>query len=207
MGRSLRERGATKSLVALPTAEQWLSTRDAMLARLIASQSARWPTKPTEYPVWGLIRIVMAQQVSTQMAYRVAERLKSAQPTLTTSSPTSAPHIATLRSIGISERRAQCCIAILQQSGEILAKVQKGGTWEQALAGVKGIGPWTVSVFRIMVLRDPDVLPIGDIALSRAITQAYGRPRNVELLGKTWRPFRSVACWYLWRSLGNKQLG
>jgi len=75
------------------------------------------------------------------------------------------------------------------------------------LAGIKGIGPWTLSIFRIMVLREPDVLPLGDVGLERAIANVYGRPRSVECLGEKWRPFRSVACWYLWRTLGNEQLG
>jgi DNA-3-methyladenine glycosylase II len=58
-----------------------------------------------------------------------------------------------------------------------------------------------------MVLRDPDVLPSGDIGLERAIANVYGRRHSVERLGENWRPFRSVACWYLWRTLGNEQLG
>jgi DNA-3-methyladenine glycosylase II len=95
----------------------------------------------------------------------------------------------------------------VQKSEQILSRVQQGQTWEEALTGIKGIGPWTVAVFRIMVLREPDVLPLGDIGLERAIAKIYGRRRNVERLGETWRPFRSVACWYLWRTLGNEQLG
>ncbi|MFL6389689.1 MAG: hypothetical protein ACJ71U_19610 [Terriglobales bacterium] len=95
----------------------------------------------------------------------------------------------------------------MTKSDEIRAKVQQGQTWEEALSGIKGIGPWTISVFRIMVLRDPDVLPTGDVGLKRAITNIYGTSADVEALGESWRPFRSVACWYLWKTLGNEQLG
>lgn len=109
--------------------------------------------------------------------------------------------------MGLPEGRADCCVAIFQRAEDILGKVRQGRPWEEALAGIKGIGPWTRSVFRIMVLRDPDVLPIGDVGLERAIAGAYGRPLSVEHLGEKWRPFRSVACWYLWRTLGNEQLG
>ncbi len=151
--------------------------------------------------------MVMAQQVSTLVACQLAERAKSAHPQLTAPTPAAAPDPASFRAIGLSQRRAQCCSDIVRQSNEILAKVEHGHTWEQALTGIKGIGPWTVAVFRIMVLRDPDVLPLGDIGLQRAIANVYGRPRNVERLGEKWRPFRSVACWYLWRTLGNQQLG
>ncbi len=191
----------------LPEAEQLLSSRDARLARLIEGHPARWPSSPTENPIWGLVRLVMAQQVSTRVACQLAERAKSRYPQLTIPSSAAAPEPASLRAIGLSQRRAECCADIVRRSDEILAKVGQGHTWEQALAGIKGIGPWTVAVFRIMVLRDPDVLPLRDIGLQRAIANVYGRPRNVMRLGETWRPFRSVACWYLWRTLGNQQLG
>jgi len=192
---------------ALQSAEQLLSACDPTLAQVITSQSARWPSQPNEDPIWGLVRIVMAQQVSTLVACRLAERAKSAYPGLLTPSPAAAPDPAGFRAIGLSQRRAQCCANIVRQSEEILSRVKQGQTWEEALAGIKGIGPWTVSVFRIMVLREPDVLPLGDIGLERAIKNIYGRRRNVARLGEIWRPFRSVACWYLWRTLGNEQLG
>jgi DNA-3-methyladenine glycosylase II len=171
------------------------------------SQSDRWPRLRTEHPIWGLIRVVIAQQVSTSVACRLADRVKSAHPELLAPSSAAAPDPATLRSFGLSQRRADCCAEIVRRSEEILFCVEHGQSWQEALAGIKGIGPWTVSVFRIMVLREPDVLPLGDIGLERAIKNVYGRPRNVERLGETWRPFRSVACWYLWRTLGNDQLG
>jgi len=126
---------------------------------------------------------------------------------LTTPSPTTVPDRKSLRELGLSERRAECCITVLQRSEEIRAKVLQGQLWEDALAGIKGIGPWTLAVFRIMVLRDPDVLPLGDVGLERAIANVYGRSHSVKGLGQKWRPFRSVACWYLWRTLGNEQLG
>jgi len=187
--------------------EQELSGRDHTLAAVITSQSARWPSQPTEDPIWGLLRIVMAQQISTSVACRLAERVKSAFPQLANPSPTITPEAATLRSLGLTQRRAECCVNIVRCSDEIRAKVRQGLTWEEALADIKGIGPWTLSVFRIMVLREPDVLPLGDAGLERAIASLYGARRKIACLGERWRPYRSVACWYLWRTLGNKQLG
>jgi DNA-3-methyladenine glycosylase II len=207
VGTALQERGNTQFVADLPAAEKALSDRDAKLGTVIATQPARWPSRPTEDPIWGLVRIVMAQQISTQLACRLAEKVKFAHPHLTNSSPGTLPGVATLRAMGLPERRAQCCITILQKSDEIRTKAQQGQPWEEALAGIKGIGPWTRSVFRIMVLREPDVLPLGDVGLERAIANVYGKRRNVEGLGEKWRPFRSVACWYLWRTLGNEQLG
>lgn len=149
----------------------------------------------------------MAQQISTRVACRLAERVSSAFPHLTRPSPPTLPPSESLRAMGLPERRAQCCFTVLQRSDEIRAKVREGRSWEEALDGIKGIGPWTLSVFRIMVLREPDVLPLGDVGLERAIANVYGQSQDVSRLGVRWRPFRSVACWYLWRTLGNQQLG
>lgn len=206
MATALRE-GSNLYALADAQPEQLLSARDPTLARVIASQPARWPHQPTEDPIWGLVRIVMAQQISTQIACRLAEKLKSSHPQLTSPSPVALPDVATLRSMGLPERRAHCCVTILQKSDEIRSKVGEGRPWEEALAGIKGIGPWTLSVFRIMILREPDELPLGDVGLERAIENVYGRGRSTQLLGEQWRPFRSAACWYLWRTLGNEQLG
>ena len=207
MGKALQGRGENQPLGETWTAEEVLSARDPTLAQVIAYQTARWPSHPTEDPIWGLARIVMAQQISTQVACRVAKRVKLAYPHLTRPSPPTLPGVANLRSLGLPERRAQCCVTVLQRSDEIRAKVQQGQSWEEAIDGIKGIGPWTLAVFRIMVLRDPDVLPLGDVGLERAVANVYGRQDSVERLAEKWRPFRSVACWYLWRTLGNEQLG
>lgn len=187
--------------------EMVLSSRDSTLARVIANQKARWPAHPTEDPIWGLIRMIMAQQISTRAACRLAERVISSHPTIVTPEPATLPDWKDLRLLGLSERRAQCCVTILERAEELRDRVRQGQPWEEALAGIKGIGPWTIGVFRIMVLRDPDVLPLHDVGLERAVVNIYGEHEKVERLSEAWRPFRSVACWYLWRTLGNEQLG
>jgi DNA-3-methyladenine glycosylase II len=187
--------------------EDTLSFRDPAIAGVIAAQTSRWPNQPTEDPIWGLIRIVMAQQVSTHLACTIAERATSAFPQITVPERNLLPSLADFRALGLPERRAQCCVELLNRSQELLAKVDQGQTWENALAGIKGIGPWTIATFRIMVLRHLDVLPLGDVGLERAVRNVYGEKADVEQLGELWRPYRSVACWYLWRTLGNKQLG
>jgi DNA-3-methyladenine glycosylase II len=159
--------------------EQYLAVRDRKLARVIFSQPAEWPCQPTENPIWGLVRMVMAQQVSTLVACRFAERAKFAYPFLSTPSPAIVLDPVSLRAIGLTQRRSECCAEIVRRSDEILGKIAQGQTWEHALTGIKGIGPWTIAVFRIMVLREPDVLPLGDVGLERAIRNVYRRPRNV----------------------------
>jgi DNA-3-methyladenine glycosylase II len=77
-----------------------------------------------------------------------------------------------------------------------------------ALTRVKGIGRWTAEMFLMFRLHRPDVLPVGDLGILKAVQQAYGlrKPPTAARLteiGEPWRPYRSVACWYLWASLGN----
>lgn len=191
----------------LPEPERALSAGDPVLSHVISAQPARWPSTPAEDPIWGLVRIVIAQQVTTKLACGTARRLLSAFPTLSSPDRDAIPTVTDIRALGMPERRANSCVEILQRAGEILESVNQGASWETALEGIKGVGPWTLATFRIMVLREPDVLPLGDIGLERAIGRTYGADQDIEKLAENWRPFRSVACWYLWRTLGNEQLG
>lgn len=208
MGRAMQDGDDSQSLVGVSRAEDVLASRDTVIAQLIANQTSRWPTQPSEDPIWGLIRIIMAQQISTRFARRLEQRVKSAYPSITNPVRDSVlPAVGDLRKLGLSERRSQCCISVLYRADEIRDQICKGATWESAIAGIKGIGPWTLAVFRIMVLRETDVLPPGDVGLERAIANAYGPGCDVRQLAEKWRPYRSVACWYLWRTLGDEQLG
>ena len=74
------------------------------------------------------------------------------------------------------------------------------------LTQVKGIGVWTVHMFLIFALRRTDVLPTGDLGIRNAIRKAYGlealpHPADIETMANRWRPYCTVASWYLWRSL------
>jgi DNA-3-methyladenine glycosylase II len=76
----------------------------------------------------------------------------------------------------------------------------------ERLTEVKGFGRWTAEMFLMFRLHRPDVLPLDDLGIVKAIQRVYGlraRPKAKRILkiGESWRPYRSVACWYLWRSL------
>ena len=76
----------------------------------------------------------------------------------------------------------------------------------ERLTEVKGIGVWTAHMFLIFALRRPNVLPTGDLGIRTAIRKAYGllelpKPAEMETLSEPWRPYCTVASWYLWRSL------
>jgi DNA-3-methyladenine glycosylase II len=77
------------------------------------------------------------------------------------------------------------------------------------LTQVKGIGVWTAHMFLMFSLRRPDVLPVGDFGIRTAVMKHYKKrkmpnPKQMEKIAKCWEPYRSVACWYLWRSLDIK---
>ena len=74
---------------------------------------------------------------------------------------------------------------------------------------VKGLGTWTAHMFLMFHLGRPDVLPVGDLGIRRAIERAYGlaalpEPELMEQIAEPWRPHRTLACRYLWRSLYNE---
>jgi DNA-3-methyladenine glycosylase II len=79
------------------------------------------------------------------------------------------------------------------------------------LTQVKGIGVWTAHMFLIFSLRRPNVLPTGDYGVQMALKRHYRKrklpkPRDMEKIARAWEPYRSVACWYMWRSLDIKTL-
>jgi DNA-3-methyladenine glycosylase II len=80
------------------------------------------------------------------------------------------------------------------------------------LTQVKGIGVWTAHMFLMFSLRRPNVLPTGDYGVQMAIRKHYKKrklpkPKDMEKIARAWEPYRSVACWYMWRSLDIKTVG
>jgi DNA-3-methyladenine glycosylase II len=75
------------------------------------------------------------------------------------------------------------------------------------LTRVKGIGVWSAQMFLMFALRRADVMPVADYGVRAAVMKAYRKRKlpnaaTLEKISRPWRPYRSVACWYLWRSLG-----
>jgi DNA-3-methyladenine glycosylase II len=81
----------------------------------------------------------------------------------------------------------------------------------QHLTQVKGVGVWTAHMFLMFTLRRPDILPIGDYGIQAAIKKHYKKrkwpkPAIMEKIAKPWAPYRSIACWYLWKSMDMKTM-
>jgi DNA-3-methyladenine glycosylase II len=118
---------------------------------------------------------------------------------------------ALLRECGLSDRKTEYIADLAQHfaDGSIHVHRWPEMTDEQIIAElvqVRGIGRWTAEMFLIFNLLRPDVFPLDDLGLQKGIRVSYFSNRKVALstmrrLGETWRPWRSVATWYLWRSL------
>lgn len=222
MGRSMRGAEGQESPLVAPARphdpvlrtrakhrpEKTLAARDPVLAAIMADQKEHWSdVGPDANPVWGLIRVVVAQQISTKAAITLATRVAEMYPGVVAGDFGDGVSTSTLRSLGLSPRKAACCALIVSQADEIRSALPNPIVLDELLGRFEGIGPWTKTIFRMLVLRETDLLPKGDLGLERAIRNHYGAGADVEGLASRWRPYRSVACWYLWRSLGNAPLG
>ncbi len=114
-----------------------------------------------------------------------------------------------LRSVGLSRQKASYLLdlAAKSQDGTINPRGFARMSDEevaQALIQVKGIGPWSADMFLMFDLNRPDVLPVGDLGVRKGFQQLFGLselpgPEDMRRLAEPWRPYRSVAVWYLWR--------
>ncbi len=114
-----------------------------------------------------------------------------------------------IRSCGISRQKRAYLIDLSQHFLENKIPIRKLHSMSDAeitesLTAVHGIGRWTAEMFLMFVLNRPDVFPIDDIGLQAAVHRAYGlperpKPKILLPLGEPWRPWRTVATWYLWR--------
>jgi DNA-3-methyladenine glycosylase II len=121
-----------------------------------------------------------------------------------------------MRGVGLSKQKSSYLkdLAAKTASGQLDFSRLHDMTDEEVikhLTQVKGIGVWTAHMFLMFSLRRPDVLPTGDYGVQMAIKKHYRKrklpkPKDMEKIAKAWAPYRSIACWYLWRSLDIKTL-
>jgi DNA-3-methyladenine glycosylase II len=165
-------------------------------------------------PFRALLHAIIAQQLSTKAAATIEGRFAALFDGRPTAVAIAAMPDERLRAVGISPQK-------LGYIRDLCARTLDGslalGALESlpddevitALTSVKGIGRWTAEMFLMFRLHRPDVLPVGDLGIVKAVQRAYKlrlapTPVRLTRLGENWRPYRSVACWYLWASLDNK---
>ena len=187
-----------------------LTAADASLGDLIARVGAYDLTLRGDY-YGSLIRSVIGQQLSTQVARAIWQRLVDKAGGDVTPSAVSAIDDDALRGIGLSRPKVAYVRHITRavQSGALdLAAMDSlhDDDIVAALTAVKGVGRWTAQMFLIFSLARPDVLATGDLGLRRAAQWLYrldDTPDEKELdrRGEPWRPYRTVASLYLWESV------
>jgi len=161
-------------------------------------------------PFFTLARAICGQQISVKAAQSVWERF------CVCVEKVSPEHVlrrerTALRACGLSDRKVEYIADLAQHFAGGRIHVHKWPAMDDEaiiaeLTEVRGIGRWTAEMFLMFNLLRPDVFPLDDLGLQKGIRLAYHGGRSVSLntlrrRGETWRPWRSVATWYLWRSL------
>jgi DNA-3-methyladenine glycosylase II len=201
-----------------PAAVEHLRAADDTMRRLIDERGpldhdARQRGRPDD-AYGALLRSIVGQQLSTKAARsiygRFLELFGGSTPTpqqLLDADPEA------IRAAGFSNAKVRYVRSLAEHvlSGELeLERLPELGDEEvmRAVTAVKGLGEWTAHMFLMFHLGRPDVLPVGDLGVRRAVERAYGLEElpsreELERLGERWAPYRSLASLYLWESLDN----
>ena len=190
-------------------AKRALARRDAVLARIIRDHP-RIALEPRGEPYFTLARSIVGQQISVKAAASIWARLVALAPRMLPKQVLEAGYVG-LVACGLSRRKAEYIADLahhfIDGSLHVAAWAEMGNEAVIAeLVQVRGIGRWTAEMFLIFNLLRPDVLPLDDLGLQRAICLNYFRgrpvsPRTMRRVAAAWTPWRSVATWSLWRSL------
>jgi len=190
-------------------AKRSLARRDPVMARIIRAHP-RVHLEPRGDPFHTLARAIVGQQISVKAAQSVWNRFAILVSVVAPEEVLKA-RAKDLRACGLSERKCEYISDLAQRFADGVLQVQRwpGMDDEEViddLTQVRGIGRWTAEMFLMFNLLRPDVFPLGDLGLQKALQVAYHGGRKVSLKtmksrGERLRPWRSVATWYLWRSL------
>ena len=189
-------------------AKRALARRDPVMAKIIRSHP-KVHLEPRGEAFHTLARAIVGQQISVKAAQSVWNRFFAV---VSVASPEQVLKTTAkeLRACGLSARKGEYIRDLAQRFADGAVHVHR---WPEMsdedvvadLVQVRGIGRWTAEMFLMFNLLRPDVFPLDDLGLRKGIQLAYfKRPvalKTMRKLGETWRPWRSVATWYLWRSL------
>ena len=203
---------------AVRAGERHLSRRDPVLREFI-KRYGPCRLRPHSGYFETLVGAIISQQLSTKAAETILGRFKAlyAPERFPTAAQILATDQAALRGVGLSGQKLSYIRDLAAKTGDgtlRLSRLSRMSDQEiiEMLVSVKGIGVWTAHMFLIFSLGRLDVLPVGDLGIRRAIERAFGLHHlpdadQIESLAsvRTWHPYCSIASWFLWRSLENKQ--
>jgi DNA-3-methyladenine glycosylase II len=192
-----------------------LSQKDRILGRLI-KRVGECTLKPVarRSPYEALVQSVVYQQLNGTAAGTILGRVKALFPGHRFPRPKDVLEMPEekLRNAGLSRAKTAAIKDIARKTIEgviptsrQIAKMTEGEILER-LTSVRGVGPWTVEMLLIFTLGLPDVLPATDYGVRKGFALVYGRkelppPKELLAFGERWKPYRTTAAWYLWRSL------
>ena len=198
-------------------ASRLLARRDPVLARLVKKYGSCGIKSARETDIFcGLVQAIISQQLSTRAAATIYGRLLTQAPDSGALTPAAMLPLSdeVLRGVGLSRQKRGYLRDLAQKmvDGSVKADRLSEMSDEEVIAEltkIKGIGRWTVEMLLIFRLARPDILPVGDLGIVKAIQKAYGLRKTpsaerMQKIAESWRPYRSVASWYLWASLENK---
>jgi len=158
-----------------------------------------------------LVRAIIGQQISSKAAASIDARLRAIG---------GEPHDPavllklgeeTLRGVGLSGVKARYVLNLAEAVAAGRAPIDEFHDWDDeaiiaSLTAIKGVGRWTAEMFLIFALNRPDILPVADLGIRVALRDRHGlpglpRPSECAAMVEHWRPYRSIAMWYLWRDV------
>ncbi|MBI3562068.1 MAG: methylated-DNA--[protein]-cysteine S-methyltransferase [Gammaproteobacteria bacterium] len=206
-----------KSLRDLQRTAALLKAKDTRLARCLA-KPIEFRLKPAQSPYVTLVEAVIHQQLSSKAASTILARVKALYPGVTMPTPRNLLNTPDqlLRNAGLSRAKTASLkdLATKTLDGTVpsLKQIVTLGDQEivQRLTSIYGVGRWTVEMLLIFNLGRRDIFPIDDYALRKCIAEVYGMPqaptpKQLNALGESWRPYRTVASLYLWNFINPKE--
>jgi DNA-3-methyladenine glycosylase II len=191
-------------------AEAHLRAADPVMAQIVAAVGpCTLSPKPAGFAT--LVDAIVSQQISVKAADAILRRVEAAAGELAPPALLALGHDA-LRASGLSNAKARYVLDLSERVADGRLDLDHLAQHDdeqiiQQLVLVKGIGRWTAEMYLIFSLGRPDVLPVDDLGLRQGVQRAYGLPElpkgpAIRAIAESWRPFRSVGTWYLWRSGG-----
>ena len=189
-----------------PKAVEHLKSNDSILSRVI-DENLRPFLSPNGDVGNTLIKSIVGQQISVKAADSVWRKMTGLLGTVIPENIVSCD-LQDLRGCGLSMRKSEYILDFSRLWVDSLNDLDwfsmDGKDVRSRLLELRGVGPWTVDMVMIFALGQPDILPLGDIGLIRAIEKTYAGGSNLEVedlldISAGWSPYRTVATWYLWR--------
>ena len=184
--------------------------KDPILGKII-DKVGDYSLKRRNHHFAVLVESIISQQLATKAAEAIFRRFTKLYPKFPTATQILATRRSKLRKTGMSGMKIDYLKDLARniEEGKLKIKSLPKMSDEQVieqLTQIKGIGRWTAEMFLIFSLGRQDVLPVHDLGLRKAMQFAFSlpqlpKPKEVEKLGERWKPYRSIATWYLWKSL------